>query len=322
MDGQYETEDPGAALSPAQQDVVDALGARLHERPSFDPRLRLELRGELEDRLAPVAAGLADGVNLWVSKHMLTGVHGCEGSWLAQDAEPFEWSAATARGTVSHKAVELSVHWRGESSPAQLVDEALARLGAGGDGLGEWLVTISESERAELRSEAVDRVTKFTECFPPLDARWRPVTESRLRAELCGDRVVLSGKVDLTVGAPTGVVAGKVLVDLKTGGFVPAHRDDLRFYALVETLRLGVPPRLLASYYLDSGRLQPEPVTEDLLRATVERVVRGAELATELRRGDREPLLRPGPPCRWCALQPDCGEGLRWLEERADLDGW
>ena len=60
--------------------------------------------------------------------------------------------------------------------------------------------------------------------------------------------------------------AGKVLVDLKTGGFAPSHRDDLRFYALVETLRLGVPPRLLASYYLDGGRLQQEPVSEDTLR--------------------------------------------------------
>ena len=71
---------------------------------------------------------------------------------------------------------------------------------------------------------------------------------------------MLSGKVDLTVGRADGLRAGKVLVDLKTGGFSPSHREDLRFYALVETLRLGVPPRLLATYYLDGGRLQQEAV--------------------------------------------------------------
>ena len=309
-------------LSPAQQEVLDALGARRDERPTFDPRLRLELRGELEDRMAPVAASLPEGTTLWMSKGTLAGVHGCEGSWVAQDGTPFQWSAPIARGTVSHKAIELSIHWRGEHTPAGLVDEAMARLQLSDDALGDWLASVSEGERAELRSDAVERVAKFLECFPPLPARWRPVPESRLRTELCGDRIVLSGKVDLTVGAPSGMVAGKVLVDLKTGGFATAHRDDLRFYALVETLRLGVPPRLLASYYLDSGRLHPEVVTEDLLRATVERVVRGVELVAELRRGEREPVLRPGAPCRWCALLADCAEGTRWIEERAEHDGW
>ena len=69
------------------------------------------------------------------------------------------------------------------------------------------------------------------------------------------------------VSKPRGFPPGKVLLDLKTGGFGPAHRDDLRFYALVETLRLGVPPRLLATYYLDAARLQQEAVTEELLRS-------------------------------------------------------
>jgi hypothetical protein len=308
--------------TPAQQDVLRMLGSPPHERPTFDPRLRGALRDDLEARLAPLAAMWSDGATLWVRKHDLAGVHGCEQSWLAQDAETFAWSAATARGTVSHKAIELSVHWQGEATPAGLVDEAMARVIAGTDGLGDWLASADEGERAELRSDAVERVAKFLESFPALEARWRPVTESRLRAELCDDRIVLAGKVDLTVGAAEGLVAGKVILDLKTGGLAPGHRDDLRYYALIETLRLGVPPRLLATYYLDSGRLQPEPVTEDLLWATVERTAAGAETIAALRRGDREPVLRPGPPCRWCALQATCGEGARWLEDRADADPW
>jgi len=309
-------------LNPAQAEVLAALGARPHERPQFDPRLRDQLRAELTERLTPIADRLPAGESLWVSKHLLTTVHGCEGLFLAREDEEFAWSPASARGVVSHKAIELSVSWRGEATPGTLVDEGIARLVQGGDRIATYLGALGEGERAELRGEAVERVSMFQECFPPLEARWRPVPESRLRSDLCNDRVILSGKVDLTVGRADGLRAGKVLIDLKTGGFAPAHVDDLRFYALIETLRLGVPPRLLASYYLDGGRLHDEPVTEALLRTALERVVHGVEAAVELRHEDRPPVLRPGAPCRWCPRQDDCDVGQRWLTDADDRDGW
>lgn len=310
------------ANNPAQAEVLAALGARPGERPAFDPRLRHELRDELEDRLTPLVERFPEDDTLWVSKHLLSSVHGCEGMFLARDAEEFAWTPANARGKVSHKAIELSVSWRGDPAPGLLVDEAIARLIASTDRISLYLGALGEGERAELHSEAVERVSKFQECFPVLEARWRPVAESRLRADLCSDRVVLSGKVDLTVGRPDGVRAGKVLVDLKTGGFAPSHADDLRFYALIETLRLGVPPRLLASYYLDGGRLHDEPVTEAVLHSALERVVQGVDAAVALRHEGREPVLRPGAPCRWCPRQDECEVGQRWLEDREDREGW
>jgi hypothetical protein len=262
-----------------------------------------------------------DGQTLWVSKHLLSSVHGCEGLFLAQDEETFAWTPQTARGTVAHKAIELSVSWRGDPSAGELVDEAIARLIASNDRIGDYLGALGEGERAELHGEATERVNMFLECFPRLEPRWRPVAESRLRADLNDDRIVLSGKVDLTVGRAEGVRAGKVLIDLKTGGFAPSHRDDLRFYALIETLRLGVPPRLLASYYLDGGRLQQEVVSEDTLAVAFERVVAGADAAVALRHEGREPVLRPGAPCRWCPRRSACDVGQRHLEERAEEDG-
>jgi hypothetical protein len=309
--------------NPAQDEVLAALGARPHERPEFDPRLRHELRAELEERLAPVAGRLPDGEVLWVSKHLLSSVHGCEGFFLAREAEDFAWSTQTARGSVSHKAIELSVSWRGDPSAGELVDEAIARLIAGDARIGDYLGGLREGERAELHGEATERVNMFLECFPRLEPRWRPVAESRLRADLNEDRIVLSGKVDLTVGRADGLRAGKVLVDLKTGGFSPSHREDLRFYALVETLRLGVPPRVLATYYLDGGRLQQEPVSEALLRGALERVVDGAAAAVALLHDGREAVLKAGPPCRWCPRRDTCDVGRRYLEREddADLDG-
>ena len=123
-----------------------------------------------------------------------------------------------------------------------LVDEALA-----GSRRGRQLRRIgcracARSERAELRAEAGERVTQFLECWPALQEDVAPSTEVLIRQELHGGKVVLQGKVDLTIGAPDGLVAGKVLIDLKTGAARPVHFDDLRFYALVETMRLGTPP--------------------------------------------------------------------------------
>jgi RecB family exonuclease len=121
--------------------------------------------------------------------------------------------------------------------------------------------------------------------------------------------VVFSGRTDLALGRADGSTARKVIIDLKTGSFSAAHLDDLRFYALIETLRLGTPPRLMASYYLDAGRAQPEAVTEGLLRAAAARAVDGARALHELSVGTRAPVARPGYTCRWCPALDTCQVG-------------
>jgi hypothetical protein len=302
-------------LNPAQQQVLDMLGAPKDERPTFDASLRDELRSELEARLAPLASDLDPDDPFFVSKHKLGSVHGCEVRMLADEDAGFEWSVPTARGTVAHKAIELSVHWRGSPTPTELVDESIARLANGGDGLADFLQRCSETDRTELRGEALDRVTKFLESFPPLLGKWRPVTESRARVELVDSRIVLSGKVDLSLGRADGTTAGKVLIDLKTGGFAPVHLDDLRFYALLETIRLGVPPRLVATYYLDSGTPRAEPVTVGLLDATVARVADGVERLVGLAHGTVPPRLLAGPACRWCRALESCDAGQAHLAD-------
>ena len=81
-----------------------------------------------------------------------------------------------------------------------------------------------------------------------------------------------------------------------------------------------MPPRVLATYYLDGGRLQQEPVSEALLRGALERVVDGAEAAVALLHDGREPLLKAGPPCRWCPRRHTCEVGRRHLEREDDPD--
>jgi len=297
---------PSPALNPEQHELAIRLRGDRSERPAYDAELRHHLRAALEHGIADAVAELPESRVLVVSKNRLSGVHACEARYLVDD---FEWSVPAARGKVAHKAIELLLNWRREIVPLALVDEALARLEDGEDDFARWLQGLREVERSELRAEANDRVTKFLECWPPLPRSWRPVTEASVRQDLAGDRVILRGKVDLTLGAPDGLVAGKVLVDLKTGTAKPAHLDDLRFYALVETLRLGTPPLRLGTYYLDQGRLLPEDVSEGLLDSTVARVVAGVNKMVELERKLREPVRRAGPMCRWCPLLDECADG-------------
>lgn len=316
----------GPSHTRAQRDIVERLGAQRGARPEFAEDLSKQLHADISEALAPLAGLFEPEEPLFVNKHRLAQVHGCEARFLHDEEKEFAWSVPIAIGTVAHKAIELSIHWRGEVLALDLVDEALGRLSNDALSISSWLKPLPEVERAQLRGEACDRVAAFLECWPHLAPRWRPVTESRVRSEFLGGRVVCAGKVDLTLGRPEGQRAGKVLIDFKTGRFRPQHHDDLRFYSLLETLRIGTPPRMVASYYLDQGSLVEEAVTIDTLEAAAHRLVQGAELIVELTRDHRTPAYRPGPSCRWCPLLDECTTGqahLAGIDEGEDIeDAW
>ena len=306
-------------LTPAQQDVVDVLRARDRPRPVVEPGLRHDLRARLESGLGDLAARLDKP--LFVSKGALSRVHACEAHHLAEEAADFVWTVAAARGTVAHKAIELSVHRRDSPPPLVLVDAALDRLADDpGHPLAGFLLGLEEAARAELRSQVNDLVAGFVELWPPLRPRWVPRTESRLRAELCGGMVILSGRADLTLGAPEGMTAGRLIVDLKTGRTHPGHVDDLRLYALLETLRCGVPPFRLAVYALDAGVATVEEVDEGVLEAAVRRTIAGGRRLLELHLGLRSAQVTPNPACRWCRVRTTCEGAGRWAAHRADVD--
>ncbi|MCC6434090.1 MAG: PD-(D/E)XK nuclease family protein [Acidimicrobiales bacterium] len=299
---------PDDGLNPAQADAEALLREPREQRPVHRRELRDELRALLDEGLEEVSAWIEK--TIFLSKHTLSSVHGCEVRFLHELEQPFAPSAAAVKGAVAHKAIELSVSSAGHS-PGKLVDGALTRLANSEDWVGQWLAGADELDRAEVRSMATDRVAKFAECFPPLRSGWRPVTESRWAAEFHGGKIRLSGKVDLTIGGCDGLRAGKVIIDFKTGNRSLTHVEDLRFYALLETLRLGVPPWKVATYYLDSGTFAVEVVTEGMLEAAARRVVAGAAKLAELREGGRTPVLQAGPGCSWCPRFLQCDDGQR-----------
>lgn len=301
-------------LTPAQQEVLDVL--RAGDRPEVDASLRTDLRRRLEEPLAERAASLSKP--LFASKHAISRVLACEAHELAERGE-FAWNLASARGTVAHKAIQITVGRADRPPPLQVVDDAIERLAADpNENIADFLLGLTDAERAELRSDVNNVVAAFVELWPPLQPSWRPQTEARCRAELCGGKIVLSGRVDLSLGAATGLQAGRVVVDLKTGGRHGAHVDDLRFYALLDTLRCGVPPFRLVSYYLESGMPAPEDVTEHVLEAAVRRTVAAVTKLAELELGLRSPSRTPNPACGWCSLRDECDGARAWEDERTD----
>lgn len=318
---------PDDGLTPRQRDTLARLGAKRSERPTFAADLGADLRSMLEDELAGPASALPDGATLFVNKHALATVHTCEARWHAEDQDPtFSVSPPVVRGVVAHKAIEMGINRRPDTplpDPADLVDRAMASLERSEQWMSDWLRTCDDDERAEVRGGAVARVTAYEEVWPPLKREWRPATEVKVRSDLAGGRVTLSGRVDLAIGRAEGRTAGKVIVDFKTGGPAMAHREDLRFYALVETLRLGVPPRAVATSYLESGDLHVEDVTVGVLEAAAARVVDGASRMVAIRHHDHPPVARPSPLCRWCPARPACPTGQSYIDDRdAADDAW
>lgn len=309
---------PISRLTPAQESTLDLL-RRSDKALVFSEKFVKDLREEALETFAHFADRL-DGDTIFVTKHTLAGVFGCEAQFLAPDE--FEWTPARARGQVSHRAIQLLINWRGEPEPGELVDEAIARLVNEEKGLTPWLESLGQGDLADLRAMSSDHVTKFMECFPPLDARSRPVTESSTQWPVDGP-ILLRGRADLTMGKPFERESRKLIVDLKTGRVIARHREDLRFYAIVETLSRQVPPRKLASFYLDAAQPIVEDVTESLLRSTLRRTLDGVNALIELKVEGRPPSKSPGASCRWCPLALGCDEGqtyLRSLDDR-ETDG-
>jgi len=306
----------GPALTPAQRQVADGLFAPGEPRPTFDEDLAAGLAARLDAELGPATAGLE--APLVVTKAALARVHACEAHY---QVDSFRWNPAVAAGTVTHRAVDLAMGWGGAPSALDLVEGAYERLTEGEGDLADYLRELSAPEEADVRTRANAAVVAFLECWPmPLPRRWQPRTEARLGAVVAGAGVVLKGKVDLALGVARGSTARVLVVDLKTGEGARGHLDDLRFYALVQALRTGVPPFRVATYYLASGRFQHEDVTLDSLEAAVLRTVEGARRMLELEAG-RPARRRAGPQCRWCLLRPECPEAAEAEAAEAGAGG-
>ena len=297
--------------TPRQDEILARLRGEGSDRWTVPDDYATNLRAELEADLAPLRPLISNPI--WVGKSKLDYVHQCERLAVEQDKAGFADNAAATVGTVVHRALSSRWGMREQLSPAGLVDRAIDQIAKDQKGPAQFLAELGDAELAEIRGESTNQVTHYLDTFPELLRDiWRPRVEATLKAELADGAIQLSGRPDLAIGQPNGKTAGTLIIEFKTGRFSPRYIDELRFYALLETLRCGVPPFRIAAISLASGDIQTEDIADAVLRATARRLVDGIEKLVNLAAGD-QPTETPGSQCHFCPASDNCLTGKRWL---------
>lgn len=307
--------------TPAQTRIRDELLGWDEPRPAVDPALATDLRAWLEEGAREVLerhgvgprsedAGRYDDA-VWVSKSRLDRLV-CDGLYRAALAEPFTYSPAIATGTLAHRAIELD-HATGRSrAPDEVVRHAWREAAVReGDQLALFLNGLDDISAAALRQDVEQLLTEHRDVWPLLPSALHVRAEQQVRVELLGGQVVLLGTPDLTIGRVRDERARMLLVDLKTGLRRPeAERQELRFYALLLTLKHGQPPFRWAVHYVAEGAWEAEDLRPELLETAVRRVLDGIDQAVRLADPDAEERLRAGRWCRFCPRRDTCGTYL------------
>jgi len=299
-------------LTPAQRRTLDGL-IGTGERPVFPT----DLVSGLRDRIEEAARAFELAEPLWLGKSNLSDLGRCPGLFdavRAGERGPFAFSPRFAAGRLAHKAVELEVAGRQDRDPHELLEEAAERLRED-EAFREFWDGLAELRRDETLMQGAKTLELFRATLPPLRRLRRelaPSTEWHVRSELLGGALVLSGQLDLVLGAGSTAEpnrATRLAIDLKTGRAWPEHAEDMRFYALLLALRFGVPPYRVATLYLDSGEWQAEDVDARVLDRAADRVIEAVRAVSASESG--HPLsLRPGPYCDWCPRAPTCPSAL------------
>ncbi len=312
-------------------DVTTAAQIRLRDellawdtpRPVLDPGLADALRTELEDGARRVLAehGLLDdggavsagdryGSSMFVSKSRLDRLV-CDGLYRSALEEPFTFSRPVAVGTLSHLAIQRDHDTRRDRSPEALVEAVWHEVSTRSRdaALAAYCNGLDELQAASVRQEVEQQLTEHRDVWPLLPSWLHPRFEQSVRAELVGGRVVLLGTPDLTLGRVRDEASRMLLVDFKTGMRRPAQeRQELRFYALLLTLKHRQPPYRWASFYVAEGAWDVEDVSEELLRSAVRRAVDGIAQAARLSHEDAPERLAAGRWCRFCPRKDRCPE--------------
>lgn len=277
------------------------------ERPVVDGGLADRLRASLQAGLAGVR--IPESQQLFLGKTALAALV-CDGRFLDLEEQAFAWSLPLLRGTLSHKAIETD--WRtgrAESADA-CVEWAWKQLAQVNGSLADALNALDETSGRVLRSEAEQHLLDMRAAWPLLPPGVEVRFEPTLRHTSSDGRIAIQGRPDLVLGRIDHERARMLVLDFKTGSPRPeSELQEARLYALLTTLRYGVPPFRWGVYNVPEASWISEDLDEEALRTAVRRVVDGATRAAELTFGSvPEPKLSltAGPWCNWCGREPFC----------------
>ncbi len=261
-------EQPAPPSGPTPDDVLDALRGGTRPRLPVDPGLAGGLADWLEDGLAPlVSERPLEAPPLVVTKALLTGRDPAD---LVLGPSP-----GLARGAL------VDALFRQYVTTGQIGDpmtDALSALATdeGQRTVLDYVGRLAPAPRRELDEEVRAHALGISSWWPDLSPAWLARTADRISLPLAGGRIVLAGVFDLVIGRPSTGRASVCVVELKSGERRSTDRDELSFYALLETLRSGAPPFRVAAWYSRTGAVDAFDVTDDGLAITVARIVERA----------------------------------------------
>jgi hypothetical protein len=260
----------GAPLPPAP-DVLEVIRGQANRRAAVDPGLAGGLRAWLEDGLCTVDTDVKEP--LVVTKQTIRSA----GRGLDHQSVTF----AIALGALVDALFRQLVTLGRIDDPMRDGLSALEVDSRRSEVVG-FVATLAEPDRLRLQDELETQAAIMVSRWPRLSPAWMPRTQDRVAIPLAGGRVVLVGVIDLVIGSPSSGRASVGLVEVKSGRQRVEDRDDLRFYALLETLRSGAPPFRIATFYTRTGQAVAEDVSDEILASAVERVLAASNQGTEV----------------------------------------
>lgn len=291
-------------LTPRQVATTNELLSLGLERPIHAPEIVSELRARILD-------GTSRSLERWTEKSLyftksqyMLSVR-CEGEMVAASRQPRTGtSPAAVVGTVAHRGVQLS-YTHPNRAVSSYVDSALTGARVADQTLDAWWSQQSVASQSDMLMQVTSKITNFIDDFPPLDPSWGPRFEEPMSAKI--GRLTIAGRADLVIGRPRGDMRQTMmLIDLKTGALKDEHTNEAYYYALVATLRHGVPPWRSLVYSLASGEYTEPDITETVLLDACSSLVQGVNAFVDTMTESRTAKLNPGNHCRWCPSSGFC----------------
>jgi hypothetical protein len=258
-----------APVAPVGADLLASLRGDSSRRPLVDPGLAGGLRDWLEDGLCSLPLGVQTPI--LVNKQTLRDALAGRAN-RPRVERPITGSMAL--GALMDALFRQFVTIGYIEDPMRNGLDAL-RVDPRRSEVVDFVRGLELQERADFEDELKTQSAILVSRWPRLSPSWLPRTQERITVPLAGGDVILVGNIDLIVGAPSAGHASVGLIEVKSGRARIEDRDDLRFYALLETLRSGAAPFRVATFYTRTGLIETEDVDDGLLTSSVQRVLTG-----------------------------------------------
>jgi len=239
---------------------------------------------------------------LGITKGRVLSVMRCPATILG-DLEERKMNEALALGTIVDAAASLLLMTNKLPGDAPWLGAVIAALGDGDREVVRFVERLSTEARDNLRSQVQEKC-ELLEVLLGDVRQCEGTAQERFRVQFTEPGVQLTGRTDLVLGA-----IDRSILEVKSGRFGPHLNDELRFYALLATLRDQRSPVAVAALTLGDGVLTTLEVTIDLLEAGAQRVIDAARVLVQVDQATvagRWPETMPSRLCSWCRAAPRC----------------